>query len=384
MTGTSHQNMRLVSISKIVDAMRNGATIKSEIFQMTGLSWGACNTITNELNAAKIIKSVLSKDDTVRGRNKTKYSFNRKEFLIFGVEPRVDEVLCSITTLGNEEIFRKIYPQKNELNINTIQEAVISSYIDSLINAKIKSDSIIAICFALAGGVDSNNLKWLNSPRIDGIDNYDFKDILKMFSNIKYHFIEHDIHAKASSVVKFNNWDEDDYVFIDLGRGVASSIFTNGILHGSRGFAGEIGNIPYMAPVANSEIMHVEQAISLSGLTEFVNWKFNTKYKSFSEISLDIFQSEEYLNHVYRIIEYIVIVTTNILDPATIIIGGSSIEPIFDVITSRIEKNVRSKTWNNGPDKILWYHENEVYGAYGTIINNNEEVTNKIIADFLL
>ncbi len=384
MTGTSHQKMHFVSILKIINAIQNGATTKAEIFEMTGLSWGACNTITNELNEAKIIKSVVDKDVTGRGRKKTKFSFNKKEFLIFGMEPRVDEVLCSITTLGNEEIFRKTYPQENKLNVNTIQEAIISTYINFLIDAKIKSDSIIGICFTLAGGVDRKNLKWLNSPRIEGIDNYDFRNIFKLFSKIKYHFIEHDIHAQASSVVKTNNWDEDNYVFVNLGRGVSSSIYSDGVLNGHRGLAGEIGFIPYTMPTENGEVFHLEQAISLNGLKEFVNSRFNTQYFSFSEISNEIFQSEEYINHVYKVIEHIVIVVTNILDPKIIIIGGQSIESIFDIISSRIEKNVRKKTWNNGPDNILWYKSDEMYGAYGTIINNNKEITDRIITDFLL
>ena len=88
---------------------------------------------------------------------------------------------------------------------------------------------------------------------VQNSDHFDFSTVFKLLPNIKYHHIEHDIHAQASSVLRSKKWNDKNYVFIHLGKGVSLSIFNNGIFLGHRGFAGEIGFIPYEFPGSSSQ-----------------------------------------------------------------------------------------------------------------------------------
>ncbi|MCK5277149.1 MAG: ROK family protein, partial [Cyclobacteriaceae bacterium] len=294
------------------------------------------------------------------------------------------EILCSIATLGKEEIFRKTYPLKDALSADNIHESLTATYVSSLIDAKIKSESILGISVALAGGVDTKNSILANSPRIPGIDHFDFNTVFKLLPNIKYHYIEHDIHAQASSVLHSKKWNDRNYVFVHLGKGVSLSIFNNGLFLGHRGFAGEIGFIPYEYQGSSSQNRIVESAISKKGIVDFVNKNFGQNINSMPEITQDILESDKYIQHLYDVLKFILIVITNILDPETIIIGGPSIESIKHILEEKIEKNLRKETWVGGPQNIKWYDNKDMYGAYGTLLNTSKTITNNCIRDCLL
>lgn len=376
--------MRFLSIQKILKALQNGAKSKNDILASTGLSWGSCSTIINLLNEKQILKHTLDKETEGRGRKTRNYFFTKRRFLLYGMEPRADEILCSIATLGKDEIFRKTYPLEDPLSAANIHESLTATYVSSLIDAKIKSESILGISVALAGGVDTKNSILANSPRIPGIDHFDFNTVFKLLPNIKYHYIEHDIHAQASSVLHSKKWNDRNYVFVHLGKGVSLSIFNNGLFLGHRGFAGEIGFIPYEYQGSSSENRIVESAISKKGIVDFVNKNFEQNINSMPEITQDILESEKYIRHLYEVLKFILIVITNILDPETIIIGGPSIESIKHILEEKIEKNIRKETWVGGPQNIKWYDSKDMYGAYGTLLNASKTITNNCIRDCLL
>ncbi len=380
----SHREMRFLSIQKIITAFQNGATSKNDIRILTGLSWGSCNTIINLLNEKGVLVQKLDTEIERRGRKTTSYSFTKKEFLIYGFELKTKEILCSIATLGKEEIFRKTYTLKNDLCVDNVYDSLNNVYVKSLMDAELESQSILGISIALAGGVDTTKNIWVNSPRISRIDNFDFNKIFEQLPEINYHFIEHDIHAQASSVLHSNKWNNENYVFVHLGEGVSLSIFNKGVFLGHRGFAGEIGFIPYnyKGSLQNNKI--IESAISKKGIIDFVNQNFGEHIKSISEIKPYILEDEKYIEHIFEVVKFMLIVITNIIDPEAIIIGGVSIETIKPTLISRIEDNLREETWLGGPKMIKWYDNKDMFGAYGTIINSNEAIVNKFIREYLL
>ena len=128
----------------------------------------------------------------------------------------------------------------------------------------------MGISFAVAGGVDVKNLKWVYTPRIRGINNLNFRELIRILPEINYLHVEHDIHAQAASVINARSWDDDNYVFLHIGRGISMSIYNNGLFLGHRGFSGEIGHIP--VPTCEvDEAKNVESAISVKGILDFIN-----------------------------------------------------------------------------------------------------------------
>ncbi|GAG78762.1 unnamed protein product [marine sediment metagenome] len=102
------------------------------------------------------------------------------------------------------------------------------------------------------------------------------------------------------------------------------------------------------------------------------------------EIKQDILESDKYIQHLYDVLKFILIVITNILDPETIIIGGPSIESIKHILEEKIEKNLRKETWVGGPQNIKWYDSKDMFGAYGTILNTSKSIIDNCIRDCLL
>ena len=67
---------------------------------------------------------------------------------------------------------------------------------------------------------------------------------------------------------------------------------------------------------------------------------------------MELRQNDLLFEYVYTAIKYILIVTTNILDPNTIIIGGSVLEPFYPRLKERVENEIRNFTWAGGPKSI--------------------------------
>ncbi len=381
---SSHKEMRISSIQKVVNALKKGIFTKNGIMEETNLSWGSCSSIINLLYEKEIIIKTENRLGVGKGRRTSEYQFNNQKNLFFGMEIREDEILCSIMNWGEGEISRNSYPNQMSINHSNIAGMVSSAYINSLVQAGIKPDSVIGLSLALAGGIDIINKRWLFAPRIKSIKNYNFNQLFNILPAIPYTFIEHDIHAQASSVIRQQKWNDSNYVFLHIGSGISMSIFDNGLFLGTRGFSGEIGHIPYTFSDQVGEFQSVESAISMKGLVEFVNKSYGAGIKSINELPNELREDELLFKYVYTAIKYILVVTTNILDPNTIIIGGSVLEPFYPRLKERIEKEIRNFTWAGGPKNIKWYNHDDMYGAYGTILNAGKAIINSVIEEKLV
>ena len=381
---TSHREMRVTSVQKIINALRKGIYTKNGIMKETNLSWGSCSSIINLLYEKKLVIKTGNKTGKGRGRKTSEFLFNDKKNLLFGMEIREDGILCSIINWGEHEIFRHTYSFKDPITQAELTQQAASAYINSLVDAGIKPGAITGLSIALAGRLDVENKKWLFAPRIKSINNYDFTRLFKILPDIPYFFIEHDIHAQASSVIRQRKWNDSDYVFLHIGRGISMSIYNNGLYMGNRGFAGEIGHIPYPLNNEEGEVQTVESAVSEKGIINYIEKKYGIILNDLAEMPDDLKREESLLEHVYNAIKYIIIVTTNILDPKTIIIGGSVLEPFYPMLNERIGKEVRNYTWAGGPQNIKWYKHGEMYGAFGTILNASDKIINAVIEEELV
>jgi len=363
---STHQLMRISTIGKVIKVLQTGAASKSEILKCTQLSWGSCSSIINMLNERGILIKEKEGENSGRGRKTFTYSFSSKENLLFGMEIRAKEILCSIINFGKQEIYRQTYPTREAVAVNNLSGYVSKAFINALVESAVKPEQVLGISFAVAGGVDVKNLRWVYTPRIRGINNLDFRALVRILPEISYLHVEHDIHAQAASVINSRSWDDDNYVFLHIGRGISMSIYNNGLFLGHRGFSGEIGHIP-VPGCEMEEVKNVESAISVKGILDFINKHFNLNLTDLSDLPPEIINHEELIAHILKVLEYVLIVATNIIDPKTIIVGGPSLEPFYDIIRKRIEETIRYKTWVGGPENIKWYRNDDMFGAYGTI-----------------
>lgn len=380
---SSHREMRILSIQKIISALQKGFLTKNEIVSETGLSWGSCSTIINLLHEKGIVKKHENSISVGRGRRTSEYHFNTEKYLLFGMEIREDEILCSIINFGEKELYRNKFNLTEVIKPSNIVGLVSSVFINSLIEFGVKAENIIGISIAIAGGVDAENKKWISSPRIKAINNFNFNLLFSILPPIQYTFIEHDIHAQATSVLRLKGWQEDNYVFIHVGNGIGMSIYNKKLFLGNRGFAGEIGHIPYRFSINDKNLVasrqNIEHAISVKGILNFVHENYGLSVSNISEIPETILEDTKLFDHVYNALKYLLIVTTNILDPETIIIGGVSIDFLSPKLQNQISEKLREDTWAGGPENIKWYQHEDMFGAYGTILNVSKRIINSII-----
>jgi predicted NBD/HSP70 family sugar kinase len=387
-----HGEMRFSSLLKIIKAVQNNIKSKNDIKKATDLSWGSCSEIITLLEDKKVITA--DKADTQKtgkqGRKAIRYTFNTKRNLICGMEIKPAEINCSISTLGKSELFNKSYPLKEELDEKNIFKNISSAFINCLVDCGLKSDQVIGLVIALIGGVEPSKLKWVYSSRVKKIKDLDFHPLLNIIPSIKYIRLEHDINAQASSVVKkYNLTNETNHVFIHMGEGIGASIYNDKVYLGARGFAGEIGHIPF--PEGNNPVQCtcgkmncVETILSTPSILSYINKNYNTTYTRLSEVDQKIFKDKALLAHISDAWIYIIVLLTNLLDPQIIIAGGEAIEPFYSNIQKEIEAEVRERSWLNGPPRILWFKKIDVNCAYGSIINSCDDIIEHFVKDNLL
>lgn len=383
---TSHQEMKKQGILKVLKALRNNAINRQEIVEQTGLSWGSCFNNINFLMEKEILVSETDTSTSGRGRKMHAYRFNDGKYLLFGMEPRSSEVLCSISNFGGEEIYRSVFPLNDPLNIDNLHRSLNAAFIHSLIGAELKPDKILGMSLAVAGGVDTRNMIWTHSPRIGGVDHFDFRSFFSMLPDIRFHVVEHDIHAQASSVMNANGWSENSYAFVHLGRGVSTSVYHDGLITGYRGFAGEIGHIPftgYPGGALSDAGENVESYISLKGMLQYINTEFHEMFQRFEDVPVRILHDGKVRDHVERVVVYIMHVLANLFDPKVIIAGGPSIEPFLDQLSERIPGALRKLAWAGGPEEVRWYKNEDMFGAYGTALNARDKIMDPFLTGLL-
>ena len=255
------------------------------------------------------------------------------------MEIRAKDILCSVTDMGLNEIHYQEYQLSTKLNSTNIFAQVHSSYNQFLSQFAIDPGGILGVSLALAGAVDPARLLWMNPPRIKGISRIDFNGLYRQFPDFAPLFIEHDIHAQAASVLHSKRWEKENSVFIHVGRGIAISVNFDGILPGHRGFAGEIGQIPYPcnkygAIFPDRGTNNLETYISTKGILRFIEKQYGKKISGIEDIDKTITSDPAMHAFIADPLVFLCIIVANLFDPKTIIIGGPALEPFYDFVMS--------------------------------------------------
>ena len=124
---STHQSMRISTIKRVIKALQTGASSKSEILESTELSWGACSGIINMLFEHGILAKEKDNSNKGKGRKTFTYSFNSSEYLLFGMEIRANDILCSVINFGKQEVVLKVNSRYTRRSIlSTVSSTEIS------------------------------------------------------------------------------------------------------------------------------------------------------------------------------------------------------------------------------------------------------------------
>ena len=157
-----------------------------------------------------------------------------------------------------------------------------------------------------------------------------------------------------------------------------------GILYGHRGFAGEIGHLPYsdmeeelICSCGNTNCF--ETVLSSERIIKYINDNFGIKAQSLNEDIDEAIMREVMHNYILPPLVFMSTIVSNIFDPRRIIIGGSAIEPFYKFLINSFEKELKQSALYNGPAEICWYKTRDMDGSYGAILHSID----KIIVDFI-
>ena len=382
----SHHEMRRQTYLTILKALQAGITSKRGIQDHSGLSWGSCSPVINHLLSQEVIdtQEVNQPGKPSKGRKTKFFNFSRHRYLLMGMEIDMTTISCCITTLGADKLGSFIKSYVEPVNSTNIVDKIVAAFNDCCSHCQVETTSVICISFSLPGAIDVEKKQWLYSSRFPGIDGVDFSKLEGKQGLPANLYLQHDIHAQANSVIPGNELEDRDYVFIHVGEGIGMSANMGEILYGFRGFAGEIGHIPY--PGQEGELLCscgnkncLETLLNTPRVLEFVNNKFGTDINDIDEISDQEVIRQTALAYVLPPLVFMATIVSNIFDPRRIIIGGSVIEPFYQYLIVAFEQELRQKAWFNGPAEICWYHAQDMDGSYGAVLHSGEV----IVEDFL-
>ncbi len=388
-----HQQMKNNTLEEVLRAISDGATCKREVQSKTGLSWGKVSETVNLLLDRQIIHSANIDEPASAGagRRSSFFEFSRTDFLCMGMELQRRQIITVLTTMGGSLIGHNIMPLTPGLNTGNLRDNVLVAFNTLLEQCKIPREKVIALSFSLTGAVDSFNKIWLRSSHIPDIQDYDFNTIAADFPYLQYFSIEHDIQARARSVLSNEEWNDENFVFMHVGSGVGMAIHNQGgFLYGSRGLAGEIGHIPVMNPPLKTKPrvcscgQHncLETFLSDHGLLAFAREEFSldvndlpTLFSSATEV-----QMETFYQYLHPWLLQVGITAANLFDPVTLIMGGELIEPWLDRLESKFYPELQHVSWIGSPGQLKTYRMTSCNSAFGASVNAIEPLIPQLAA----
>ena len=387
----SHKEMRVSTLMKVVNAVREGACSKNEIQEKTGLSWGSCSEIISLFSDEDLIKSckIETKNEGRPGRKATGFEFNSNNFLLAGMELKAHSVVCSLVSLGKVELNREEYQLPEKLTNDNVYQQISSVYISFLVDSGVKSEVVLGLSLSLTGAVDPVNKRLIFSPRYNSLKNVDFSKLKDLLPFIKYFSVDHDINAQSSSVMDKNGWKEENYVFIHFGEGVGMAFYHKENYTGARGFAGEIGHVPYhglqkdkTCPCGKKNCF--ESFLSNDGIRELIKEVTGAEIADLKNLDESILSHSKLCGIISDATSQMLILISNILDPEAIIIGGEAIESFLPKIKTKVETILRKEAWQGGAKAIKWFSPEDINCAYGTIINSSGIMIEQYIKENLI
>lgn len=216
---------------------------RSAIAQIVGLSIPAVMTITEELLKVGIIQSE-GKIGSGVGKHPEMLSVCGEHFRYVGVD--VGRVTTRVVITGQDGTLLESTKRATENAEDPMKciENISDQILETIKKSEINTDTIVGICVAMPGLIESETGKVIFSP------DFGWKDVPLqscMQERMKpYHVIVRNANrAQARWEVRPGKNNKESTIFcVGLGYGIGSAIISNGEMYtGSSGTSGEIGHI---------------------------------------------------------------------------------------------------------------------------------------------
>lgn len=327
------------------------------------------------------------------GPKTTIYKFTDSNHLILGMEITPESIIATLIDLGKHILFKKSYPLREELTNINLYRLVRDVFYQIIEDSGKTEESISTLVFALTGALDRDKLIWITSPKIHSIKSVDFHFFQQSLPHVKQVFIEHDITARANSIIRTDNSHPKNFTFLHISDGVGMTVMNNGaFVRGYRGLAGEIGHIPMLGytkiqgiPCYCGKHQCLESFLSSKALLNHIKVAYGVSIPNLGKLHsiLNMEQSEELQKLVEELLLNLATIAENIFDSQIIYIGGSVVETWYDQFIATFKDKVQNGSWQGGPEDIQFYKEETTNPSYGAAISVINNIVHRILIDVL-
>lgn len=334
------------------------ATNRSELANELGLTRMAITKIVNELSEAGLIKEFSYCNSSPDGQLTHSSQNGRRPKRLTVTEWQICTICIHIKRYAVSSMLMDITGKTDYYSLYRLPESadnqdlihIITSSIDSILT-KADPEKIIGIGISSIGPLDIYGRRILNPPDFCQIHDLKIGDIL----GEKYHlpvYLDNDMNCSALAE---HYWgigkSHQDLVFLGFFSGVGAGVMMNGkILHGSGGYAGEMGHIsinPHGPKCSCGQRGCVEL------YTAGVSILKNVGLASFQDLNQILEQDSppmyitNYIEEYVSAMKTLVVIIANSFDPEIIILGDIDTN-FIGRFTSELTEYVNNFMLNHG------------------------------------
>lgn len=324
----------------VLNLIRNkGLITKTDLAKETSSTLAGIGNIINDLLELNLICE-YGYAESSGGRKPIIYKLNADAYNVIGIKLGINSLQGVLMNLEGAVVIEKILPLSSievEYVTNRIVELV------SEINRQVSNTKILGVGVSAPGPLDSEEGVIISPPNLENWLNVPLKDLLE--ARIDYPvFIQKDANAAAYGELYFGNGrNSSNLLYLMVEEGIGSGIIINNEIYHGFGFgAGEIGHttIDVDGPLCGCGNYGCLEAIA-SGLALIEHAKAELKrgYQSLLKLDEDITLeriinagregdplSQHLLHKSARYVGIGLANQINVLNPETVILGGSIIQ----------------------------------------------------------
>jgi predicted NBD/HSP70 family sugar kinase len=384
----THKKMKHDTLLQIFGAMRSGSKTKREIQRSTGVSWGTCSEGINYLEQIGLIDGSSLDGAGQPGPRTSSFAFSRERFLVMGIEVAVEMITITVSSLKGDKLYVKEYTYSEEIDNSSVISIIEPNIHDFLKTFSLKEKSIYTLQFALTGAVDRINLIWIQSPKFYKIKLLNLNIFYNLFPHVRIVNVVHDIQARAMDRQYKMAMGNLSYVMLHVSDGVGMTVREKDhFILGRRGFAGELGHIPYYGNslLPDSECFCgqkncIEHYLHYQKILDYYNKNESNKVERLIDVNKESVAYKSLYDHILQILLYMCRILVDIFDSSSIILGGKSLEPWQDLLEEEFLERLQKITWQQGPKDIVWYRESRVSPSHGACLMNLSDLTSRILS----
>ncbi len=363
--------MASLSVLHILRTIKErGSISRTELQQITGLSWGTITNTTREL----LTRNLILEEGTLptkAGRKPMRLAINPGPHALIGVDIAPHRLRAIALNLSGEPLFF----QEKEYTIALAPERVLDLVADLIRAAQaepaVARRTLLGVGVAAPGALDVVTGTLRHAPRLPAWNNVPIRDYLE--SKIGHTvLLEHDPNCLALAERWFGEASAaEDVLCILLSDGIGMGILLNGeIFRGSQQLAGEFGHItvdPNGPACACGDYGCIEAFCSISavidaarhnttGQSAFLRGIFATRLPTLGELIEAARQNDpaarEAFHHMGRYLGLGAANLVDLLNPALIVLAGP-LTAASDFFMESLNSSLSAHAWRHSTRHVI-------------------------------